>query len=203
MLFTGETRSRRYITRLRANGWGRLFVARPTPKPGEPWALDNGAFKSWKDGKPWSAAAFLRSVEVAVTLPKPMVAVLPDVVGGGVASLRHSMRWRAVLPDLPWFVAVQDGMTRADVEPVLSEVDGIFLGGTDAFKGTAPTWCDLAHEHGKRFHFARVSTENRLRAALECGADSADSSQMLWSDEEFAKFERRWFDLHRQERMFA
>lgn len=203
MLFIGSTRAHKLIARARALGWGRLFVEKPTPREGEPWALDNGVFGAWKAGKPWSAAAFLRSLEAAAELPPPALAVLPDKVGEGAASISWSMKWRAVLPDREWYLAVQDGMTRDDVSAVLSEVAGLFLGGTDEFKATAPVWSELAHAHGKRFHYARVSTENRLRAAFDCGADSADSSQMLWSDDHWRRFERWWHDLRGQTSLFG
>jgi hypothetical protein len=206
MLFIGSTRTHRMIDRARANGWGRLFVEKPTPRKGEPWALDNGVFSAWKAQTKWSAAAFLKSVEASEGLHAPTLAVLPDIVGGGSASIAHSLRWRAVLPDLPWYLAVQDGMTRAEVAAVLPDLAGLFLGGTDAFKATAPMWRELAHEHGKRFHYARVSTENRLKAALDCGADSADSSQMLWSvgpGSHWARFERWWHDANRQGSLFG
>jgi hypothetical protein len=149
-----------------------------------------------------SAAAFLRSLEQSDELPPPALAVLPDIVGAGAASISWSMKWLAVLPPRPWFLAVQDGMTRSDVAAVLPEVSGLFLGGTDEFKATAPMWSELAHEHGKLFHYARVSTEHRLRAALDCGADSADSSQMLWSDEHWMRFERWWHDATKQVSLF-
>jgi hypothetical protein len=203
MLFIGGTRTHRLIDRATALGWGRLFTEKPTPRAGEPWALDNGVFGAWKAGKPWSAAAFLKSLEQSAELHAPTLAVLPDVVGGGAASIAHSMRWLAVLPERAWYLAVQDGMTTDDVAAVLPEVAGLFLGGTDAFKATAPVWCELAHRHGKRFHYARVSTENRLRAALDCGADSADSSQMLWSQEHWQRFERWWSDNHAQASLFG
>ncbi len=203
MLFIGSTRTHRLVDRSRANGWGRLFVDKPTPRDGEPWALDNGVFAAWKGNAKWSAAAFLKSLEQSDALHPPTLAVLPDVVGGGNASIVWSMKWRAVLPDRAWYLAVQDGMTREAVTAVLPDVAGLFLGGTDAFKATAPAWCELAHAHGKRFHYARVSTENRLRAALECGADSADSSQMLWSAEHWARYERWWHDAHAQVGLFG
>lgn len=203
MLFIGSTRTHRLIDRARANGWGRLFVEKPTPRDGEPWALDNGVFAAWKGGTKWSAAAFLKSIEQSESLHPPTLAVLPDIVGGGSSSIAHSLRWRAVLPDLPWYLAVQDGMTRDEVDAVLPDVAGLFLGGTDEFKATAPTWCELAHSRGKRFHYARVSTEDRLQAALDCGADSADSSQMLWSTEHWARFERWWRDSRAQIGLFG
>lgn len=204
ILFIGSTRSKRLVDRSIANGWGRLFCCeRPGPREGEPWALDNGAFPAWKAQTPWSAATFLRSVEQSADLEPPMMAVLPDKVAEGHASLEWSMRWLAVLPPMAWYLAVQDGMARESVAAVLPLVAGLFLGGTDAFKAQAPAWRELAHAHGKRFHYARVSTEARLRAALDCGADSADSSQMLWSDEHWRRFERWWNDMHAQVPLFG
>lgn len=203
MLFIGATRAKKLIARSRALGWGRLFVEKPTPQPGEPWALDNGVFGAWRSGSTWSAAAFLRSLEQSAELPPPELAVLPDKVGMGAESIAWSMAWLEVLPARPWFLALQDGMTVADVTAVLPRVAGLFLGGTDAFKATAPTWCELAHAHGKKFHYARVSTENRLRAAFDVGADSADSSQMLWSDDHWRRYEAWWTSLSRQTSLFA
>lgn len=207
MLFAGSTRSHQLVDRILALGWGRLFVEHPKPRDGEPWALDNGVFSAWKSGKAWEPKVFLRSLEQAISFHAPTFGVLPDIVGGGVESIAHSMRWRERLPDLRWYLAVQDGMTVDAVRAVLPEVAGLFLGGTDAFKATAPAWCELAHSHGKSFHYARVSTANRLRAALECGADSADSSQMLWSTKgagnHFDRFVRWWNDLNAQVPMFA
>ncbi len=203
MLFTGSARGK-LVDRIRANGWGRLWAAeKPTPRPGEPWALDNGVFGAWKAGTPWLASKFLRALEQSTDLHKPCFAVIPDIVGGGNESIRHSLRWLAILPPMPWYLAVQDGMKTDEVAAVLPGIAGLFLGGTDEFKATAPAWCELAHRHGKRFHYARISTENRLRAALDCGADSADSSQMLWSKEHFTRFERWWNDAHRQMKLTA
>jgi len=209
MMFIGSTRAKRLVDRSIANGWGRLFCCeKPAPRPGEPWALDNGAFPAWFHKRPWSAAAFLRSVEQSAGLHPPTMAVLPDKVAEGHASLEWSLRWLAlnILPAFPWYLAVQDGMAFDDVERALPEVAGLFLGGTDAFKATAPAWRALAHKHGKKFHYARVSTQNRLRAAIDCGADSADSAQMLWSTKydgnHWDRFERWWRDNMAQEPLF-
>ena len=148
MLFTGSARGK-LVDRIRANGWGRLFAAeKPSPRPEEPWALDNGVFAAWKAGTTWRASPFLRALEQAESLHAPTFAVLPDIVGGGNASIARSMQWRAVLPDGLWYLAVQDGMTAEAVSAVLPDVAGLFLGGTDDFKATAPAWCELAHEHG-------------------------------------------------------
>lgn len=176
-----------------------MFVGKPMPRDGEPWALDNGAFGAWKNGRTWSESAFAASLDHAQKVHSPLFAVLPDEVGDGRASLRKSTAYLGTAPrHVPWFLSVQDGMTESDVRAVIKDVDGLFLGGTDAFKATARRWCSMAHEHGKRFHFARVSTETRLRAALDMGADSADTSQPLWSRDAWLRCERWWRDAHAQ-----
>lgn len=187
----GSTRSRKLVARCRELGWGRMFAQWwAAPYDGEPWGLDNGAFAAWKGGQAFDAESFRARVAHAATLATPpTVAVLPDVVGGGLDSLATSMRWLDELPPMPWYLAVQDGMTEADVAPHLPRLAGLFLGGTDAFKRTARRWCALAHAHGRRFHFARVSTRARLAAAWDMGADSCDSSQPLWSDDHWSRFE--------------
>lgn len=123
-------------------------------------------------------------------LHAPTFAVLPDIVGAGDRSLEHSERWLDRLPSLPWYLAVQDGMTETSVSELLPRVAGLFLGGTDAFKATASAWSALARRHGKRFHFARVSTLHRVQAARRSRADSVDSTQMLWSEDHWRRFER-------------
>jgi hypothetical protein len=164
--------------------------------------LDNGAFAAWKSGKPFSAERFAERAEEYAPL-KPVFAVLPDVVGGGAASLEMSMSWLPRLPQsIRWYLAVQDGMTPALVTPTLRDIDGLFLGGTTAFKATAWEWAALAHAHKKKFHYARVSSPLFYRRALDCGADSCDSSQPLWSRDEWRKFERAVFDLDKQASLF-
>lgn len=191
IVMVGSTRSTRLVARIRSLGWGRMFAqGRATPYDGEPWGLDNGAFAAWRSGVPFDAERFRRRVDQALTVSRPALGVLPDLVGEGVRSLAMSLEWLERLPaEIPWYLPVQDGMTAADVAPVLPRLAGLFLGGTDAFKRTAREWCEFAHAHGRRFHFARVSTAARLRAARDMGADSCDSSQPLWSDDHWRRFE--------------
>lgn len=191
----GSTRSHRLVARLRELGWGRVFCGKATPYPGEPWALDNGAFAAWQGGRPFDADRFAKSAHRAAPLD-PTFGVLPDIVGAGAESLELSLSWLPRLPSMPWYLAVQDGMTEAQVEPCLGQVAGLFLGGTTAFKATAAVWSRLAHAHGKRFHYARVSTKQHVRRAVECGADSIDSSQPLWSAKHWDRFER-WLGIPR------
>lgn len=193
----GDTHSRKLVARIRELGWGRVCCRAPQPYPGEPWALDNGAFAAWKGGKPFDAEAFAaRAWAWAAKLPR--FGVLPDVVGEGERSLELSLSWLSRLPPIPWYLAVQDGMTESMVAPRLAGVAGIFMGGTTTFKGTCFSWARFAHARGLLFHYARVSTADNVRRALACSADSCDSTQPLWSREHWVKFERTVFDAERQ-----
>lgn len=192
IVLLGDTRSKKNVETLKRLGWGRMRILNMTkPFDGEPWALDNGAFGAWRGGKPFDADGFRRRVAKALTMPRPFMCVLPDIVAGGLESLALSLRWLDELPaSLPWYLVVQDGMTPADVEPHMARLAGLFLGGTDAFKGTAKTWADLAHAHGKPFHFGRAGSVPKIEMALGSGCDSLDTTFPLWTNERMALFEK-------------
>src|SRR5206468_11520980 len=89
---------------------------------------------------------------------------VPDIVAGGLASLECFAFWRNTVPkEFPAYLAVQDGMTEADVAPVLRRYDGIFMGGSLPWKlSTAPAWVQLAQRCGLRCHIGRVGTPARV-----------------------------------------
>lgn len=165
---------------LRRHGWGRMWVTRGPffDYDGEPFGLDNGAFSAWKNSMPWDESRFLRMVDaVLATGRTPVLAITPDIVAGGRESLDFSLAWRERLPDsLPWYLAVQDGMSPADIDPVMSRFAGIFLGGTDAFKRTAAAWRAWTQEREMPLHWGRVGTARRFREAIDVGVESIDSA---------------------------
>jgi len=121
----------------------------------------------------------------------PYLCVLPDIVGGGEESLETSLAWYDRLPrDLPWYLAVQDGMTPTLIEPYLDNYPlvGLFLGGTNGFKGSALAWSLLAHKRGMKFHYGRAGTLKKVRYAKFVKADSIDSALPLWTRERFNNF---------------
>jgi hypothetical protein len=74
-----------WVPRLRALGWGRMWIARrPAPYDGEPWGLDNGAYRCHLAGRPFDEAAYLRRLERAHAAGVPYPAVVPDIVAGGI-----------------------------------------------------------------------------------------------------------------------
>lgn len=158
------------------------------PIEGERWGFDNGVFKDWDRKGPMRSSSFdgdayLRRVERAYRAGVPHFAVVPDLIGAGRESLEHSIEWLPRLPkEWPLYLAVQDGMSADDVEVALMSLPfaGVFLGGSSAFKSTARLWSSMAHRLGLRFHFARCSSQQAWARACAVGADSVDSSQMLW-----------------------
>jgi len=180
------------VKRLQTMGWGRMWAHRKNVNAETLWAFDNGAFVAWKNGEPFPARRFKERLELAVSVGTPYLAVAPDLVAKGRESLAFSLSWLAGLPAWPWFLAVQDGMTVADVEPHAHRFAGIFLGGTDAYKATAREWCGWAHERELRFHFGRAGTLKKLYEAQRIGADSVDSGFPLWTRKRFEAFAAAW-----------
>lgn len=85
---------------------------------------------------------------------------------------------------LDWTLYLRTAQNSIKVEdvdhPVDNYFDGIFLGGSTAYKMTAKYWCDYAHSKGKLFHHARAGTLKKLRHATAVGADSCDSALPFW-----------------------
>lgn len=185
------------VRRIEELGWGRIFVIeRPNTYEGEPWGFDNGAFMAWRRGERFDEDKYLWRLErnLRVCRAPPLLAVLPDIVAGGRESFEYSLTWVGRLPvEWPWYLALQDGMDFADVEREMWQFDGLFLGGTNEFKGrTAEKWIALARKHGKPFHFGRCGTLKKLDAAVRWGVDSLDSALPLWSMEKFDGFVERY-----------
>jgi len=181
----GEHSSPKYVREIfRPLEWGRMWVFRTIRLyEGERWGFDNGAFKAFVDGEPWSESAYMKRLDAAHALGTPLLAVCPDKVGAGAESLATSAEWMSSgrLPDeWPWYLALQDGMTEDDVRPLLPMFSGIFMGGTREFKKEAPAWCRFAHLHRLPFHYGRASHVRRLEECESMGADTADSTQPLW-----------------------
>lgn len=153
------------------------------------FAVDNGAFSAWKQGKRWNPATFLHILtRCAEEGRAPEFAVLPDIVGGGEESLRLSMAWHTALdasfPGTRWALAVQDGMDGDTVRRVCGtwgwltgSITTIFVGGTMEWKlATMEHWARFAHERGMECHVGRIGTVERMMVAERSGADSIDST---------------------------
>ncbi len=194
-VYVGQTRSGALIRELEGYGFGECTSRGEFPPRRAPWFLDNGAFGDWKAGRPFDGNAFLVDVRAVRGYPPeyaPDFIVCPDKVAGGLDSLDFSLSWRSSVAGLaPIYLAVQDGMGHADVEPHLDAFAGIFVGGSLPWKiRRARDWVRFAHAHGKPVHIGRVGTERRVAWARRIGADSIDSCLPLWSRENLESFLR-------------
>ena len=148
------------------------------------FAVDNGAYSAWSQGRAWNPAPFLAILHrCAERDRRPDFAVLPDIVGGGYESLKRSHYWRIVrdelFPGFRWALAVQDGMTPESVHgfAIPGQVSTIFVGGTMEWKlATMEQWAEFAHRRGLECHVGRMGTVERMLMAERAGADSIDST---------------------------
>jgi len=145
-----------------------------------PFALDNDAFASWTTGRPWDETAWLNMLgNVRAQGMTPRWVLVPDVVADREATLA---KWDCYAPiaarfGWPLSMAVQDGMTPADV-PV--EADVIFIGGTTEWKWRSlPMWA----ETGRRIHVGRVNEVERLFVCERWRVESVDGTGWMQGTE--------------------
>ena len=125
--------------------------------------------------------------------------IAPDIVGGGVESLKMSVTWRKTWKRCPVLIAVQDGMNPRDVYPHLNKETGIAIGGTTEFKRKMlPIWSSLAGSVGCYLHCLRVNTRRRMVACNLAGVDSIDGTSATIYSVNAPKI-RRWMEeINRQ-----
>src|SRR5205085_1885817 len=76
----------------KAAGIGLCLCPGELPPIHEPWFLDNGAFRAWMADRPFDAQAFEACLPDAGAR-KPDFVVVPDIVGGGLASPAFCSSW--------------------------------------------------------------------------------------------------------------
>lgn len=180
--YASRTGTRRNLDALRRAGWQLMVSAKGPLRPERfRYALDNGAWTAFQRGEPFDVPAFEKAV--ALLGPGADWIVLPDIVAGGLASLRFSLDWldtlrnRRALAGAQYLLAVQNGMTPRDIAPLVGPEIGIFVGGDTPWKlATMAAWARLAHERGAICHVGRVNTARRIRLCAAAGAASFDGS---------------------------
>lgn len=182
--YTSRTGTRSTIAALRDAGW-RLLVsaANDLRMEGMPYGLDNGAWTYHQKGLPFDEARYALALDKLAA--RADWVVVPDVVGNAEATMRLTAKWLPMLPPLRAqrpLVAVQDGMTIADVERLIGSHGrrvGVFLGGSTEWKlDTMAMWGAWCLEQGRYFHVARVNTMKRIRVAADAHASSFDGTSV-------------------------
>ena len=92
---------------------------------GVPYGLDNGAFSSF-DKEKW-----LRLVAEA-RIHRPLFVCAPDIVGDARRTMEVFNHYRHMLSGLPVALVLQDGI--GDIPIPWSQIDAVFVGGSDNFK---------------------------------------------------------------------
>lgn len=178
--YASRTGSSRNLAVIRRLGWRLLVVAGAVLRhEGFLHALDNGAWSCHVQGLPWDEKAFRDAVSLFGDSADWVV--LPDIVCGGKASLDKSMAWvHELRGGCPMLIAVQDGMTDADIEPLLREgIAGVFVGGSTEWKELSlPMWGALKRRTGCYLHVGRVNSRRRIRLCGMAGADSFDGTSL-------------------------
>lgn len=186
IVYAAETRSRTLRDELAGRGVGLIVQRGRVTKAAidlwPRWCHDNLRYSDFVAGREFDEAAELADVGAMLERSRPDFAVLPDEVGAGAASLATSRAWWARVGRLsiPWALAVQDGMTPAEL-PWDTPFDVLFVGGSTRWKlETAGAWVRAAHAHRRRVHIGRVGSARRVRWACSIGADSIDTALILW-----------------------
>ncbi len=177
--YASRTGTRRNLASLREAGWGLLLSPAGCLRT-EGFSrivLDNGAWSAYQQGRPFDAAAFEHAVERFAGHVDWIV--VPDIVCGGLCSLRFSESW---LPALSRYgtqllIPVQNGVVPRDVAPLLGPACGLFVGGDSSWKEqTLPLWGELAFERRCHLHVGRVNTARRIHLCALAGAHSFDGT---------------------------
>lgn len=179
MAYASHTGTIRNVEALRGAGWGLLLT------PGKPrgvgdmrYGCDNGAWGAYMRKVPFDGVEFCRLLDRAGE--RADFVVVPDIVAGGMESLKFSLSW---LPKLVQFklplLPVQDGMDLESVARALVEYPtlGVFCGGSTKFKmSTMCLWGMMASTLKRHYHIGRVNTARRIRMSAVAGAHSFDGT---------------------------
>lgn len=176
--YASNTAGRRNLDALREHGW-RVLLSPKNPRPprGLRFAIDNGAWSCKQSNEPFDTEGFAELVDSHGGAAD--FVVVPDIVEGGLESLRFSVEWLPRLANVPRrLLAVQDGMGPHHVAPLLLKHKlGLFLGGSTHWKlQTLHDWGVVAAALGVYYHVGRVNSRRRIRLCAEAGADSFDGT---------------------------
>jgi hypothetical protein len=177
MAYASRTGTQKNLARLRRAGWGLFVVATGAWRTeGMRYAIDNGAWTAFAAGTAWDGMRFRELVARLGDGADFIVA--PDVVSGGLASLRLSESWLPRLAHVARvLVPAQNGIGVEDMASMLGPRVGVFVGGDTAYKlATMAAWARACRERGAWCHVGRVNSAVRIHACAAAGVDSFDGS---------------------------
>lgn len=143
-------------------------------------ALDSGARTLFQRGEPFDEAAFERAV-ARLGADADWIAV-PDIVMGGMASLKFSRTWltrlgnRRAFARARFMVAVQSCIKPAHIRDLVGPRVGVFVGGDTEWKRRRWRAGHGLHARGAICHVGRVNSARRTRLRAAAGAHCFDGS---------------------------
>lgn len=183
-LFATRTGTLRNLALMAQGEWGILLTPHTDLSPPPlPYAFDSGGYRAFKQGVPFDSRAYERALDRVGR--GALFIVAPDIVEGGLESLRLSLAWlpwclRYAGPGRPVLIVLQDGMRPRDLISVFRAFGtriGFFLGGSTAWKlKTMRMWGRLARRLAVYYHVGRVNTSKRIALAISAGADSVEGT---------------------------
>jgi hypothetical protein len=179
--YASRTGTKQNLDAMRKAGWRLLVSAAGVVRTEgfERYALDNGAWSAYTQGKEFDELAFGRALDLVGEQADWVV--IPDRVAAGKHSLDFSLKWLERLRHCPvkLLLAVQDGMEIDDVRELVNPAVGIFLGGTTEWKlKTMEAWGVLARRKNAYFHVGRVNSALRIGKCANAGAQSFDGTSV-------------------------
>lgn len=179
--------SRPNIRKARSVAPSHVFGATWTPsdqRPNEmPFFVDNGVFTGDFDPDEW-----LDLLDSLAEYPyEPDFVVLPDEFDNAEKTLERHRQWAGEVLNrgLQPAAVLQPGLP-VETQVQLADRIGapfVFLGGADRWQaavGAEVVAC--AHEHGLAAHIGNAGEEHGLAWAYKIGADSADTSTIIQSE---------------------
>lgn len=170
-------------------GLGHLYspARKERPYPHLPYALDNGAFASWKNSGEWDAEKFRVHVERYAFngVRRPSWIVVPDRVGDMPSTLALWNEWAPLLDreyHLGLALAVQDGFEFSMLDDLALQPTLLFVGGS-SWRWKKKIIEGIAEE-GKPFHVGRCNTRANLAFCERYGALSVDGTGWFRGKEE-------------------
>jgi hypothetical protein len=176
MLYASRTGTKRNLTLMREYGWRLLVSATGVWRnEGFPYAIDNGAWTAFQQGKPFDGARF-QGLVTAMGRGADWI-VLPDVVGNAVATASITENWLDALDGYRTLAVIQDGAEERVLERLVGHVYGFFLGGSTDYKlANIDRWSLWSKAHAAYFHVGRVNSNKRIRKCALAGVDSVDGT---------------------------
>ena len=179
--YASRTGTRQNLNFLRQNNWRLMISAEGVHRSeGFSYAIDNGAWTAYKKKIEFNQDRFYQLLETHGAAADFIT--VPDIVCGGLDSLRFSEQWlwKLIGCSKLLLIPVQDGMVANDLRLLLSmsqPFTGIFIGGSDEFKeSTMNQWARLADDLDCYIHCGRVNSKRRLKLCQMHGIDSFDGS---------------------------